>query len=406
MKILHLNCVYKYGSTGKIVDCIALDLRSNGHYSIVCYGNGNEYYDDYSKKICTNVEHLLNAFRHRIDGLPLGGYYFSNKRVERVITEFSPDVVHVHCINGSILNVYSLLKYLAYNNLKTVVTLHAEFMFTGGCAHAFDCEKWKTHCRDCSRYKREVSTLFFDRSYYAWQKMYDAFRLFKSENIIITAVSPWLADRAKMSPMFADFKVESVLNGLNEKIFYRRLSEAIIDREHYDKVALFVTPSFDLDANNIKGGYFLSCIADRLTNTKFIVVCSGVIPDNLSLPSNIQIWGKARSQDELAQLYSEADYTLLLSRKETFSMVTAESLCCGTPVVGFKAGGPESIALPHYSTFVEYANVDALLSAVDIMLNNSYNRDRISKEAIAHYSSNVMTTAYCSIYSNFLNGKS
>ncbi len=34
-------------------------------------------------------------------------------------------------------------------------------------------------------------------------------------------------------------------------------------------------------------------------------------------------------------------------------MVTAESLCCGTPVVGFTAGGPESIAIDAFSNFVE-----------------------------------------------------
>lgn len=55
---------------------------------------------------------------------------------------------------------------------------------------------------------------------------------------------------------------------------------------------------------------------------------------------------------------------LLTSERETFSMVTAESLCCGTPVVGFKAGAPEQIALKEYSEFVDYGNLDKLEKAV------------------------------------------
>ena len=39
-------------------------------------------------------------------------------------------------------------------------------------------------------------------------------------------------------------------------------------------------------------------------------------------------------------------------------MVTAESLCCGTPVVGFKAGAPEQIAIKEFSEFVEYGDLN------------------------------------------------
>ena len=41
----------------------------------------------------------------------------------------------------------------------------------------------------------------------------------------------------------------------------------------------------------------------------------------------------------LAEYYSLVDVTVITSFHETFSMVVAESLSCGTPIVGFKAGG-------------------------------------------------------------------
>ena len=119
------------------------------------------------------------------------------------------------------------------------------------------------------------------------------------------------------------------------------------------------------------------------------------------MPDNVKLWGRAKSQEELAKLYSEADMTLLLSQGETFSMVTAESLCCGTPVIGFKAGGPESIAISSASKFVEYGNVNLLIHTIideiDVMSKNIF-----SAEAQGLYDSTVMVKEYLKVYERFI----
>lgn len=79
--------------------------------------------------------------------------------------------------------------------------------------------------------------------------------------------------------------------------------------------------------------------------------------------------GKITDQELLAKYYSMADVTLLTSKKETFSMVTAESLCCGTPVVGFKAGAPEQIAIKEFSEFVEYGDLNSLYNKMLVILD-------------------------------------
>ena len=64
-------------------------------------------------------------------------------------------------------------------------------------------------------------------------------------------------------------------------------------------------------------------------------------------------------------------------------MVTAESLCCGTPVVGFRAGGPESIAIPSFSKFCVPGNIEELAEAVmDMPLVDSR---VIAEEAFRRY---------------------
>ena len=51
-------------------------------------------------------------------------------------------------------------------------------------------------------------------------------------------------------------------------------------------------------------------------------------------------------------------------------MICAESLCCGTPVIGFRAGAPERIALKEYSDFVQYGDLNSLKEKVMEYLKN------------------------------------
>lgn len=79
-------------------------------------------------------------------------------------------------------------------------------------------------------------------------------------------------------------------------------------------------------------------------------------------------------------------------------MPTAESLCCGTPVVGFQAGAPEQIALPAYSEFVEYGDLDALEAAVKAWLAKDLDRRQIAHSAAKAYSSQTMVERFIQVY--------
>lgn len=396
MKILLINCVYREGSTGKIVASIGNYLRSKGHEVLTCYGIGNPHIDKYSQRICTDWEHNLNALWSRISGIPYGGLFLSNYRIKRVIRRFQPDVVHVHCVNASTMNVYSLFKFLASSGIRTILTLHAEIFHTAGCEHAYDCMKWIDGCHHCDKYKDRVHSWFLDRSKSSYKRMYDAVNSFKDGKLKITAVSPWLTDRAKRSAIMKRYPIVYVQNGLDTSIFHHRTNVGLIKRDGYKKIVLFVSPYFCIEKNYIKGGYYLPEIAERMPNFKFVVVSIRKSENLGNLPDNIQLWGRAKSQEELSQLYSEADVTLLLSRRETFSMVVAESLCCGTPVVGFKAGGPESIALKDFSHFIEQGDVNAIVDYIASI--SACEKETLSKIATAEYSQNTMAQMFYSIY--------
>ena len=84
-------------------------------------------------------------------------------------------------------------------------------------------------------------------------------------------------------------------------------------------------------------------------------------------------------------------------------MICAETLCCGTPIVGFKAGAPEQISLPDYSRFVEYGDVDALQKAVTQFLQKQWSKEDIAQCARKVYAKDVMADNYIQVYNEILN---
>lgn len=395
MRILQINVVYKVGSTGKIVNEIHNQLRKSGYESFVIFGRGKTISESNVYKTSPDWDGKLQALYGRITGNFYGGVFYSTYKLIKKIKSIAPEVVHVHLMNGNYVNNYRLLTFLAENNYKTVITLHAEIIYTGICEHAFDCERWKTGCGKCPQIFKKYKSLLFDRTAMEWQKKAKAFTRFKS--LILVSVSGWLENRAKQSPMFKNRDFYVVGNGVDTTI-YKPVNTATLRQKlglTNQKVILHVTPSFK---SIVKGGKHIIEIAKRLEKENVIIVIVGFDGFVGKLPSNVITIGHTNSQEELAQFYSLADITLLTSKLETFSMVCAESLSCGTPVVGFKAGAPEQISEAEYSEFVTNGDDDALEQVVKIWLAKDIQPYDVVQKVNNRYSILNMVEGYKKIY--------
>lgn len=402
MKILQVNCVYNTGSTGKIVYDVHRELLSRGYESVVCYGRGAKTSDKYVHKTCAELYAKINNLCSRITGIMYGGCFFSTNKLISIIKKEKPDIVHLHCINGYFVNIYRILEYLKKSGIKTILTHHAEFMYTANCGHALECDKWLNGCGGCPRLKKETKSLFFDRTHASWMRMQRAFEGF--DNLTLTSVSPWLMSRGKMSPFLTDMPHYVVMNGLDTDVFHLR-DTAELKKQHKisdgEKIIFHAAPYFTDDPSHIKGGHFIIKLANMLPDVRFFV--AGDHPEALNVPDNIVLLGRINDQSKLAEYYAMADLTVIASKKETFSMICAESLSCGTQVVGFNAGAPEQISIPEYSNFVEYGDVDALCEATKEMLSTSVSKDDVCAAAHQKYSKAQMTNGYLDIYSK-ING--
>ena len=404
MKILQINNVYDFGSTGKITRDIHHGLMERGFDSCVYYGRRYKTKDKNVHKVCSELYGKAQNGLSRFTGIKYGGCYFSTNSIIKAIRKEKPDIVHLQCLNGYFVNVYRLLTFLKENRIPTVLTVHAEFMYTGGCSHALECDEWRNPAGcgsiKCPRYQKGIKSFAGDKSAKMWKLMADCFDGFDKLKVI--SVSPWLLERARQSTILKNKDHSVILNGIDTSVFKKRPQSETDSLRHElgisytKKIAIHVTPLFNDNPNNIKGGLWLIKTALELPETVFLIV--GSYDKNVKVPENVILLGQINNRAKLAGLYSLADVTVLTSKRETFSMICAESLCCGTPVVGFKAGAPEVISIPEFSAFCEFGDTKKLAELIAGRIYGGKDATAISYKAVKTYSTERMIDEYINVY--------
>lgn len=398
MKVLLIDVNFKYSSTGKIVYDLYTYLKNKSYDAGVCYGRGPLIRDDNIYKFSINSETYSHALLTRITGLT--GIYspISTQRLLKFIKEFNPDVVHIHELHGYFVNIAPLINYLKKNNIKTVWTFHCEFMYTGKCGHANDCDKWKTGCENCPQVRDYPASWYFDFT----RKMFNDKKKMLSdfENLIIVTPSKWLANRVQQS-FLKDKEIQIIYNGIDtEKVFYPRKFKHLKEKHKItdEKIILAVGSNLMTEA---KGGKWVLKLAKKFKNEKVKFILIGIEDLTQKFDENIIALGNTTNQIELAEYYSMADLTILTSEKETFSLVCAESLACGTPILGFESGAPSEIAPNGYGLFVKYGDIESLEKKLYSFLKEKIKmktKNECVNFASENYSKLEMGRKYINIY--------
>ena len=396
MKVLSINSVYKKGSTGSIVHDIHTGILEDGYESFVIYGRGTITSDRNVIKIGNEIYSKFNQFLFKVFKRESMICFINTFRIIDTILEIKPDIVHLHGTNDYYMNFKLLLHFLAKKRIKTIITLHSELLYLGNCGgNAYECTNWSKEnglmCNGCPLSKKQTPTKEL-------KTKRDCFKAFPLDCLTVTTVSPWLESRAKQSYVMQGTQIITIENGINVKeIPNINEDESTIEN---DKTVIFITASLD---NPNKGSKYLKQLALENKDIKFKVF--SLEKTTQDFPTNIHIFPPTTNKQTLYNQIMKADCTLILSKSETFSMPVIESLCCGTPVVGFAAGGPESRALPNYSTFVKYGDINDLSKAMIKMINKKFLHKTISSEAISLYSNARMLCRYLNLYKQMIKEK-
>lgn len=388
MKILLVNVTYKKGSTGSIVSNLFNEFAKQENETFYIYGRGKKVKEHNVIKKTLELEskfcHLISKFT----GNMYGGMLISTRRIIRTIKKINPDVINLHCLNGYFVNIYKLLNWLAKAKIKTVLTMHADFMMTGGCGYTVDCEKYITNeCKKCQFIHEFNGKFSLNRTNHFYKKLEKSVSCFDKDLLKVTTVSPWLEKRYSLSKIYGNYSVQTILNPI-EKIFFSNAKNNPYKEENN---ILYVTPDIhDL----VKSGWLIKDIASLRPDLHFIVICAKDIDFEFDNKNITYIKGGV-SREQLRDYYYYADATLILSKRETFSMVVGESLACGTPVVGFKCGGPETIAIDKFCFFFDYGDVKGVAKH---LCKNTFDKNNISENAKNKYCPEQIANDYLEVY--------
>ncbi len=113
-----------------------------------------------------------------------------------------------------------------------------------------------------------------------------------------------------------------------------------------------------------------------------------------------------QTKPEVASFMGEADLFILPSIKETFSVVTAEALATGTPVLVTKCGGPEDYVNQSNGILVKAGDSGALYEGLlrSIESLDSYDNEQIASDALQRFGPQIIGEKYTRIYHDVLTG--
>ncbi len=396
MKVLLIDSVCKFGSTGEICYNLYKYVNASGNNAAFFYGRGEVVKERNIYKFGLDVETNIHAGLARITGFNGCFSPLSTWRLIQKIEEYKPDIIHLHELHAYFVNITPLIEYIKERGIPVIWTFHCEYMYTGKCGHAGSCNNWKSGCGNCPAIKEYPKSIVFDQT----KKMFnEKKRLLKDLNAVYITPSEFFAKRVRES-FLCDKQIEVIHNGINSDIYYPRgkgNARAKLGISPEKKIVLSVAPKI---LSSLKGGGWILELAKRQKDKSIEYVLVGDGNNIRKLSENVTIVPLVRDKNQLAEIYSEADCFVLCSKHETFSLTCAEALCCGAPIAGFKCDAPETVFMSPWAEFVDYGDLEGLETIVYVQLRRK--RTDISEYGLREFSINRMCSSYVKKYMELL----
>ena len=314
------------------------------------------------------------------------------------------DLIHIHWINHGFLSINSI-QQLIKTGKQIIFSLHDMWTFTGGCHYAADCVHYEKECGNCFWLNKPGDK---DLSHKIWTKKSQVYNT--KSNIRFVTSSKWLRNCAPNSSLLNKQSVIDLVTPLNTNVF-QPLEKPSLRKEFNissdKKTILFLA----MNAKDERKGfiYLLNSLKKLSeTNSNYEIIVVGKSSEDLLAQVSLKshLLGFVSSKERIIEAYNAADIFVIPSLEDNLPNTIMESLACGTPCVGFDAGGiPEMIDHQINGYIAKFKDVEDLAAGIRWVLehpNLEGLKANARKKALDTYAAPVVAKQYIQLYKDTL----
>jgi len=283
------------------------------------------------------------------------------------------DIIYIHWALSGFLN-FSSIRKLAALKKPVVIVMHDMWNISGGCHYSFACEKYLTGCKSCQMFVENKTNDLAARAFKNKMALYS-----KYTNLYFVSPSKWLYNCAKNALLTKGkpiFYIPNVLDNTLFKPFDKAIAKQILNIESDELVIAFGAVSVN---SPYKGWPYLQKALELLyqdnayKNILVLIFGSGyskAIAD--AIPFKTKFMGYLGDEYSTMLVYNAANVFIVPSLADNQPTTVQESLCCGTPVVGFNVGGiPDMINHKQNGYLAHYKDAADITNGVKFCLQNN-----------------------------------
>ena len=325
-------------------------------------------------KIIAGIDDKLQSYltRKNIKQYGLFSFPLMGTNVSGIEEIKNADIIYLHWTLMGFLSI-SNIEQLSKLKKPVIIIMHDMWYITGGCHYSFDCEKYVLGCHNCQIFpgnkKNDLSTKGFNKKL----KLYS-----KYDNFYFVSPSRWLYDCAKKSLLIKDKPVFYIPNAIDDKLFKpfgNDIAKYILNIDPNETVIAFGAVSV---SSPYKGWPYLQKALEILyqdkvlKNASVLIFGSGYnkqISD--AIPFKTRFMGYLRDEYSVIVAYNAANVFVVPSLADNQPTTIMESMCCGTPVVGFHVGGiPDMISHKENGYLAKYKDSEDLANGIKFCIEN------------------------------------
>lgn len=313
------------------------------------------------------------------------------------------DIVNLHWVAG-LLDYKAMLPPMA-SMTPLVWTFHDMNAFTGGCHYSGDCDRFTGSCGRCPKLLSEQEE---DRSRRVFERKLAALTAIAEDRLTVVSPSQWLADESSRSTLFRRFRHAVIPNGIDVSQFQitdRKLARQKLGLDEKDRVVLFVA---DHVSDRRKG---LALLLEALEGVGDLpglrIMTMGQGDTSRMTGERYRHLGRLHDARQIALAYGAADVFVIPSLQDNLPNTILEAMACGTPVIGFDAGGiADAVRRGETGLLAPAGDTACLARHLRLLLEDTALNRRMSvaarQRAEEHYTVKLQAERYHALYASLL----